>query len=112
MADSPSLKSDIYTIIKWSIATPVLAIWMLVSIFPLFGLFASEKTVLAVMFNLVFLATGFYALAGGLAIARASAVDPEARKTVMTAVRGSGLKLAVYAALWLTAYGLYGVFIA
>jgi len=106
-----SLKTDINAIIVWTIATPVLAAWMLLSILPLFSLFGPDQTALTIALDIAFLGTGFYAFLFGLIAARAMAANFEARESVMSAVRGAGLKLAAYGGLWLLAYWGYRAFV-
>ncbi|MGF1544286.1 MAG: hypothetical protein ACFB00_07280 [Parvularculaceae bacterium] len=102
-----NLKTDINRITAWTVATPILGIWFFASFLPFFGLFeASGRTAITIVLDFVFLGTGFAAVFGIYMFARFSATGA-AREIVSEGARGSALKLAAYASVWLTLYFIY-----
>ena len=101
-------KKDITDLLAMLLATPVLAVWALLSFLPFFQLFERGSSTGDIVVQGVFLVTGalgIIALWGGLRLLM--------RSDVRVSLRGEGnsttLKLAIYAAAWLISYITYSV---
>lgn len=105
------LKKDMERITAWSIATPVLAGWALVSFLPFFNLFAETRTALSIALDVVFFGSGFTAMLFLFLAARWAAAGRDSLQQVTGVARGKGLKIAAYAGVWLVLYSAYRYFI-
>ena len=103
-------KKDITDLLALLLATPVLAIWSLVSFFPFFQLFARERSVVDLIAQGVFLATGALGITvlwtGVYYLMRP---EPRASLALREKRRSTLLWLAVFAAAWLVSYAGYSV---
>ncbi len=103
-------REEVNRIVLWMYATPVLFTWALLSWLPLFGLFIEGASVLSIAGDIVFLATGFVALAGLFAILSLSA-RPEEKDAVNQSLRGKVGWLSAYATAWLVGYWAFKSFL-
>ncbi len=101
------LKDEINLLVKWTVATPILATWFLASMLPVFGLFDAKRTALTMSMDILFFLIGFYPMLALFVGSRLIAHNLAARDTIGDATHGAGLTLAAYAFFWLTAYSIY-----
>ncbi len=103
-------RAEVNRVFLWMYATPVLTSWSIASFLPVFGLFKAGATALEKTGDVVFLATGFVALAGLWAVLSLSA-RPEAKDAVNGVLRGRVGPLTAYATLWISLYWAFKAFV-
>ena len=99
-------KKDITDLLALLLATPVIAIWPLISFLPFFQMFDRGSDMTEVLVQGVFLVTSALGIATfwlGLRFL----MLPENRVSLHARNRGTLLKLAVYGAVWLASYMVY-----
>ncbi|MEM9897776.1 MAG: hypothetical protein AAF742_00180 [Pseudomonadota bacterium] len=101
------LKDAINHLVRWTVATPILATWFLASMLPMFGMFDANRTALTMFLDLMFFAVGFYPMLALFIGSRLVAVSLQAKEVMADSTRGMGLNLAGYAFVWLTLYSVY-----
>ena len=109
MTQSKSLlQRDIYEVIVWCIATPVLSTWALVSLLPMVSVITAWGDLIATLIALAFLGTSAFAL---LAVAVGyrfflwqNTVAPALPREDRT---GRIAVLTAYAVVWMALYGIY-----
>ena len=109
MTQSKSLlQRDIYEVIVWCIATPVLSTWALVSVLPMVSVITAWGDLIGMVIALAFLATSAFAL---LAVAVGyrffiwqNSVAPALPREGRT---GRIAVLTAYALVWMALYGTY-----
>lgn len=103
----PYAEFDVNSVIAWTIATPVLFLWALLSFMPVFSLFGLSRSALTITADILFFGAGFYGLVAVYIFAQVTSSSQQARDMIVNNVRGNGLKLAAYAAVWLFLYAAY-----
>lgn len=108
-SEASPYKTEIKSALVWSVAVPLLAVWALVSFFPMFGTVGAYGDVVAVLIELAFLSTGALALIAAVVMGKllrsptapaATVASPQTRLKRLIFV-------TMYALFWLTAYGIY-----
>lgn len=103
MAASSNLKQKTFQTSAWIVVFPFLAAWPFISALPFFSLIDSPIVGLTTSLNVIFLLTGFWALAGASGMAWWLLRD-EARMQRLLNRSDKGLLIGGYASLWT---GLY-----
>ena len=105
-----TLQRDITEVIVWGAATPVLTIWVLVSLLPMISVINAWGDFLSVLVALAFLGTGAVGLLSGFAGYRLLRPDYSAAPVTPPDVRLKRVALlAAYAAVWMALYGVYSI---
>ncbi|MBI1391708.1 MAG: hypothetical protein GC152_03100 [Alphaproteobacteria bacterium] len=106
-SSSVGLKEETNHLVRWILATPILATWFMASFLPAFGMFDANRTALTVFMDILFFALGFVPMLTLFVGSRLAALDLKSRDVVGDSTRGAGLNLAAYGFLWLTLYSIY-----
>lgn len=110
--DAPDTKfrNDMTEVIAWSVATPVLSVWALVSLLPIAGLIEAWGDPVAALIALAFLGTGAVAL---LTAALGSRLLMWNHATTSVPSRETRTRrvmwLSGYALVWMALYGWYSL---
>ena len=103
-----NLQRDITAVIVWSIATPTLTIWFLLSLLPLVSVIGAWGDPLAVLVAVAFFATGAVGLLSGLAASRLLTWETRERSVTPPDVRTRRVALlSAYALVWMAVYSIY-----
>jgi hypothetical protein len=104
MSSGSISKTKIYETMAWIAVFPFLVIWPFLSAFPIISLIGASAFDLTASLNLVFLATGFWSLAG-VALIVLLLLRSEVRRQVRSLYGSNrGLLLGGYAAVWTVLY--------
>ena len=102
-----TLGRDARDISVWTVATPVLPVWALVSFLPLFNAPAAYGSVAQVLAHTAFFGTGAIGLLGGYMMYRWMLADA-ARRQINIPTRAQRMRrvvlLTVYAIIWMALY--------
>lgn len=103
MAASMNLKQKTYQASAWIVVFPFLAAWPFISALPLFSLIDSPIVGLSTSLNVIFLLTGFWAVAGAFAMFW-WLLRNEARAQRLMNRSDKGLLIGGYSILWTSLY--------
>lgn len=107
---STTLQRDLLAVIVWSIATPALTIWFMLSLLPLVSVISAWGDPMAVLVAAAFFATGAVGLLSGVAASRLLLWETRARSVISPDVRTRRVMwLTGYALVWVSLYGLYSI---
>ncbi len=101
-------KESVNRVLIWTVATPIITSWALVSFIPMFALFGPENLI-DLFVQAAFLATGFVGLLGLLilaAFAKQASVDSPIPRRIENR---RAIWLSIWAIGWMTLYGLYAL---
>jgi hypothetical protein len=102
------LRDDVQVLVLWTLYLPALACWPFTSAFPVFALLDNSGSAAAIAVELLFLATGFWALLSGASLYWL--VKSDAASNHQSEVRKSrGLQIGLYATLWTLTYMARGL---
>lgn len=103
-------RNDMTEVVVWSVAAPVLSVWVLVSLLPIAGLIEAWGDPVAALIALAFLGTGAAAL---LALAAGSRLLMWSHATTSVPTRATRTRrmlwLSGYALVWMALYGWYSL---
>ena len=104
MATGPISKKKIYDSMAWIAVFPFLVAWPFLSAFPAIGLLGASAFDLSAALNAVFLATGFWSVAG-VALVALLLLRSEVRGQLRSLYGSNkGLLLGAYATVWTVLY--------
>ena len=98
----PAETIDVRKRLVWTYNAPVVSVWALVSFLPVVGLFHKEASTVALIGEVLFLATGLIGV-GCLAATLALLVPPEGRGRLPNPLKGRPGVLAIYTTVGLGA---------
>ncbi|MEL6365150.1 MAG: hypothetical protein AAFR11_09965 [Pseudomonadota bacterium] len=101
------VRNEIIRAAGGAIAAPILAIWAIVSILPVFAFFDGGVGFYEAILEIAFLGAGAAGLGGLYGLAWIVASGDEGRRVLIRFTGGRMGLLTGYASLWLVAYGAY-----
>lgn len=102
-------RSAMTELVVWCVATPVLAVFALVSLLPIASLIGAWGDPLSSLIALAFLGTSAVALLAAAAGYRLLLWNHVARSVSPAARTMRVICLSVYGLIWMTAYGVYSM---
>ncbi len=105
----PAGRMEIRNVLAWSYVVPVGSVWAIVSFLPAVGLFEKGASIVSVLGELLFLASGLVGIAG-FAFGFSLLMAPGRRRDFPNPVKGKPIFLAIYTTMWLAAYVAFQFF--
>ncbi|MFN0025252.1 MAG: hypothetical protein ACKVS5_15280 [Parvularculaceae bacterium] len=102
----PAGRFELRNVLAWSYVVPVGSVWAIVSFLPAVGLFEKGASIVALVGELLFLASGLIGLAG-FALGFTLLLAPERRREFPSPIKGRPILIAIYTTIWLAAYAAF-----